>query len=347
MRFSQLINSLQKAGAVLHDYKIANDPEIVNGASIEKAQSQQISFLELGNPLINEFDSTNASAVLLPNQDVLKQKANKMEIAWAVLNDPRLGFAECLELLNPKPIYEPGIHKTAVIGKNVILGKQIFVGPNVSIGSNCQIGDNTIIHAGVVLYNDVKIGNQCVLHGNCVLHRKSMLNDNCVIHSNAVIGSEGFGFVPTKNGWKKMPQTGSVILEEDVEVGCSTTIDRPSVGETRIGAGTKIDNLVQIGHGVVTGKGCAMASQVGIAGGAQLGDGVILAGQVGVANRVKVGDRVIASSKCGIHADVEAEQVISGFPAMPNKLWLRCSTHFKRLPEITKTIRQLTRSDST
>ena len=138
-----------------------------------------------------------------------------------------------------------------------------------------------------------------------------------------------------------MPQTGQVVLEAAVEVGCGSTIDRPSVGETRLGAGTKIDNQVQIGHGVQTGNGCAFAAQVGIAGGATLGAGVILAGQVGVANRAKVGDRAIASSKTGIHGEVAAGEVVSGYPAIPNRLWLRCSAAFAKLPEMAKQLRDL------
>jgi UDP-3-O-[3-hydroxymyristoyl] glucosamine N-acyltransferase len=140
-----------------------------------------------------------------------------------------------------------------------------------------------------------------------------------------------------------MPQTGLVVLEDGVEIGCGSTIDRPSVGETRIGAGSKVDNLVQIGHGVVTGRGCALASQVGIAGGARLGDGVILAGQVGVANRAVIGDRAIASSKSGIHGEIASGEVVSGYPAIPNRLWLRCSAAFSKLPEMTKQLRQLQR----
>ena len=167
-----------------------------------------------------------------------------------------------------------------------------------------------------------------------------------MINSNAVIGSEGFGFVPTAAGWRKMPQTGQVVLEDGVEMGCGSTVDRPSVGETRIGAGTKIDNLVQIGHGVSTGRGCALASQVGIAGGARLGNGVILAGQVGVANRAVIGDRAIASSKSGIHGEVAAGEVVSGFPAIPNRVWLRCSAAFNKLPEMAKALRELKRESS-
>ena len=192
-----------------------------------------------------------------------------------------------------------------------------------------------------MVYGDVEVGEGCELHAGAVLHPGSRLAAGCVVHSNAVVGSEGFGFVPTATGWRKMPQTGLVVLEEGVEVGCGSTIDRPSVGETRIGAGTKIDNLVHIGHGVVTGRGCALAAQVGIAGGAKLGNGVILAGQVGVANRATIGDRAIASSKSGIHGDVAAGEVVSGYPAIPNRLWLRCSAVFNKLPDMARSLRQL------
>jgi UDP-3-O-[3-hydroxymyristoyl] glucosamine N-acyltransferase len=138
-----------------------------------------------------------------------------------------------------------------------------------------------------------------------------------------------------------MPQTGRVVLEDAVEVGCGSMVDRPAVGETRLGEGSKIDNLVHVGHGVQLGRGCALAAQVGIAGGAVLGNGVILAGQVGVANRARIGDRAIASSKSGIHGEVAAGEVVSGYPAIPNRLWLRCSAAFNRLPEMARTLRQL------
>tara|TARA_Y100001968_G_scaffold94151_1_gene84585 strand:+ start:5064 stop:6107 length:1044 start_codon:yes stop_codon:yes gene_type:complete len=341
MLISQLINSLKQGKGNLKSYKIKDNIEIINGASLDKAQSNEISFLEQGSYLAKEINKTKASAILLPDEQKLKLIASTLNFSWAIFEDPRLAFAETLELLNPKIKPIPGIHPTAVIGNNVILGKSITIGPNTFIGDNSQIGDFSIIHAGVVIYDNVKIGSNNELHANCVIHPKTSIANQCIIHSNSVIGSEGFGFVPTKKGWVKMPQTGSVIIDNDVEIGCNTTIDRPSVGLTSIGAGTKIDNLVQVGHGVSIGKGCAMASQVGIAGGANIGNSVILAGQVGVANRAQVGDRVIASSKCGIHTDIKEGSVISGFPAMPNKLWLRCYANFKKLPEIAKSIRQL------
>jgi len=327
----------------LQIHNIANDPELLSGASLSSAKSYQLSFLEKDNLLKVELSQTKAGALLLPPVDEVINKVKEKGIAWAVLNNPRLGFAESLTLLSPRKIALEGIHPTAVIGENVNIGNNVSIGAHACLGNNTKIGNNSIIHPGVVLYENVHIGQNNELHANCVIHTSTRLGDRVTVHSNAVIGSEGFGFVPTPNGWYKMPQTGIVVLQNDVEVGCGSTIDRPAVGETKIGSGTKIDNLVQIGHGVTTGKGCAMAAQVGIAGGAILGNGVILAGQVGVGNRVKVGNHVVASSKCGVHADVPDNEVISGFPAMPNRLWLRCSAHFRRLPEIVKTLKN--RSD--
>ena len=182
---------------------------------------------------------------------------------------------------------------------------------------------------------------QNIFFPNCVIYQNTIIKNNCIVNSNTVIGSEGFGFIPQNGKWKKMPQTGGVILNNEVEIGTNCCVDRPAVGFTEIGEGTKIDNLVQIGHGVNIGKNCAFAAQVGIAGGAIIGDGVILAGQVGVNNRVKVGNNVIASSKCGIHCDINDGEVISGFPAMQNKSWLRSSSVFKKLPELAKKLRQL------
>ena len=233
-----------------------------------------------------------------------------------------------------------------MVDASATIGSGVHIGPHVVVGEACSIADGCTLHAGAVLYEDVQLAKGCEIHSGAVLHPGSRLAAQCVVHSNAVVGSEGFGFGPTAQGWRKMPQTGLVVLEEAVEVGCGTTIDRPSVGETRIGAGTKIDNLVQIGHGVITGKGCALASQVGIAGGAKLGHGVILAGQVGVANRAVIGDGAIASSKSGIHGEVAAGEVVSGYPAIPNRLWLRCSAAFNKLPEMAKTLRKLQASEA-
>ncbi len=344
MQFNEIVENLKQGQSGVVDFKIKNNPVILTAASLEKDNRNDISFLDNNSPLSlrNLIKISKASALLLPaNDNYIVEIAKEIPVDWILLKEPKIAFAETLEFLYPSNIENEGIHKSAVIGKNVKISSDVSIGANAYIGDNTKIGAGTIIHAGVVVYKNVSIGAKNLIHANSVIHSGSTLGDECVINANAVIGGEGFGFVPTTHGWKKMPQVGIVILKNKVEIGSGSTIDRPSVGETIIGEDTKIDNLVQIGHGVTTGKGCAMAAQVGIAGGAQIGNAVILAGQVGVSNKIKIGDRVIASSKTGIVSNIESGKVVSGFPAIPNKLWLRCSANFKKLPEIAKAIRQL------
>ncbi|MFM8524810.1 MAG: UDP-3-O-(3-hydroxymyristoyl)glucosamine N-acyltransferase [Cyanobacteriota bacterium] len=340
MRFSSLLGHLSALEAST-PRDLGEDPLLTGAAALDQAVAGQLSFLERGNALAAALAGTGASALLLPLDAELQALASAQGVAWVAVRDPRLAFAEALEALHPRRLRPAGIHPSAVIDPAARIGDGVHIGPHVVIGEGSVVGDRCILHAGVVLYDDVQLAESCEIHAGAVLHPGSRLARACVVHSNAVIGSEGFGFVPTAQGWRKMPQTGLVVLEEAVEVGCGTTIDRPSVGETRIGAGTKIDNLVQIGHGVSTGQGCALAAQVGIAGGARLGAGVILAGQVGVANRATIGDGAIAASQSGIHGDVAAGEVVSGYPAIPNRLWLRCSAVFSKLPEMARTLRQL------
>ncbi|AFY27921.1 UDP-3-O-(3-hydroxymyristoyl)glucosamine N-acyltransferase [Cyanobium gracile] len=340
MRFSSLLTRIGAVqdGSPRH---LAGDPEITGAEALDRAGPGQLAFLEPGNALGAALSASGAAALLLPLDEEIQQLASERGLAWVALKDPRLGFAQALAALHPPTPKPPGIHPSAVIDPRAAVAADVHVGAHGVIGAGSVVAAGCVLHAGVVLYEDVQLGEGCEIHANAVLHPGSRLGAGCVIQSQAVIGAEGFGFVPTATGWVKMPQTGRVVLEDGVEVGCGSTIDRPSVGETRIGAGTKIDNLVHVGHGVVTGKGCALAAQVGIAGGAVLGNGVILAGQVGVANRAVIGDRAIASSKSGIHGEIAAGEVVSGYPAIPNRLWLRCSAVFNKLPEMARTLRQL------
>jgi UDP-3-O-[3-hydroxymyristoyl] glucosamine N-acyltransferase len=340
MRFSDLLSQLSEVTEST-PREVGGDPELLGAESLERAGASQLSFLEAGHALSLALTASAAAAVLLPLDPELQEVAQARGLAWVALKDPRLAFAEALEALYPRTLPPAGIHASAVVDPSARIGEGVHLAARVVVGADCVLGAGCVLHPGVVLYEDVQLGEGCELHANAVLHPGSRLGRHCVVHSGAVIGSEGFGFVPSAQGWRKMPQTGQVVLEEGVEVGCGSTVDRPSVGETRLGAGTKIDNLVHIGHGVVTGRGCALAAQVGIAGGARLGNGVILAGQVGVANKAVIGDRAIASSKSGIHGEVGAGEVVSGYPAIPNRLWLRCSAAFSRLPEMAKTLRQL------
>jgi UDP-3-O-[3-hydroxymyristoyl] glucosamine N-acyltransferase len=222
-----------------------------------------------------------------------------------------------------------------------VLGRDIYIGPHVTIHGGVKIGDRAKIHANVVIYPDVEIGAETILHANCTIHERARIGDRCVIHSGATIGAEGFGFVPTAAGWFKMEQAGYTVLEEGVEIGCNSCIDRPAVGETRIGRETKLDNLVHIGHGCKIGSYCAIAAQVGLAGGVEVGNRVLLGGQVGVANKVTIGDRSMASAKTGIHNNVEPGTVVSGYPAVLHRTWLKNSAIINRLPEIYQAIKKL------
>ena len=340
MRFSRLLQQLPAVEEAM-DRHLADDPDIVGAESLERSGPGQLSFLEPGHAPAATLEATGASAVLLFPDPQLQELARARGLAWVAVPQPRLAFAEALEALYPKRSPEAGVHPTAVMSAAAQVDPTVHVGAHAVIGPDCVVAAGCVLHPGVVLVENVILGQGCEIHANAVLHPGARLGKGCVVQSGAVIGAEGFGFVPTPAGWRKMPQTGLVVLEDGVEVGCGSMIDRPSVGETRVGAGTKIDNLVHIGHGVTIGRGCALAAQVGIAGGARLGDGVILAGQVGVANRATLGDGAIASSKSGIHGDVPAGEVVSGYPAIPNRLWLRCSAAFSKLPEMARTLRHL------
>jgi len=343
MKFTEILEKLAN-GVKEHSISSHPDcnPDLLNVAYLEEATEQSISYID-GPKFFPLLATTAASALILPLDQSLQEQASSRNIAWLAAKDPRLLFAQTINLFY-KP-YRPlsGIHPTAVIADDVILGHDVSIGAHVVINSGVKIGDQVCIHPNVVIYPDVVIGEGTLLHANCTIHERTVLGAGCVIHSGAVIGSEGFGFVPTKQGWYKIEQSGFTILEEGVEVGCNSTIDRPNVGETRIKKGTKLDNLVHIAHGCVVGSGCAFAAQVGLAGSVQVGNGVILAGQVGIANQAKIGDGVIVSAQSGIHNDVEAGQVMSGSPAVPNKLYLKVSAIYKRLPEMYQAFKNSTK----
>ena len=237
----------------------------------------------------------------------------------------------------------PEIHATAVIHPSAQIGVDVYIGSHAVVQSEVKIGDGVCIYPNVVIYPQVQIGDRTVLHANCVIHERTHIGADCLIRSGAVIGAEGFGFVPTLEGWFKMEQSGYTVLEDKVEVGCNSTIDRPAVGDTRIACNTKIDNFVQIAHGCQLGQNCAIAAQVGLSGSVDMGNRVILAEQVGISNQVKLGDGAIATAKAGIHNNVEPGAVVAGYPAISQKLFLKTSAIYNRLPEMYQSLKQLQR----
>jgi UDP-3-O-[3-hydroxymyristoyl] glucosamine N-acyltransferase len=340
MKFSELLQALEQGENHSLVVKPACDPDITSVAQVEQAQPGTISYID-GSKFASAIDSTEASALILPLDDALQTKASDRDIAWVATDQPRKLFAETIAVFYQPFRLEPSIHPTAVIHPSVQLGKNAAIGAHVVIQAGVTIGNEVCIHPNVVIYPDVTIGDRTVLHANCTIHERTQIGKDCVIHSGAVIGSEGFGFVPTPEGWFKMQQSGTVILEDDVEVGCNSTIDRPALETTRIGRNTKIDNLVHVAHGCQVGEGCIMAGQVGLAGAVTLGKRVILAGQVGIVDHVKIGDGAIASAKAGVHHDVEAGAIVTGIPAIPHKLFVKATAVFNRLPEMYQALRRL------
>lgn len=343
MKFSEILNRLN---ANIADHSLTQnpnqDPEIMGMAAIDEAISGTLSYVE-NEKFASAIAQTNATAVILPVNDAIQAQAQEKGLAWMTTADPKLLFAVAIALFYQPYRPNPEIHPTAVIHPTAKIGNDVYIGPHAVIQQGVEIGNNAVIHPNVVIYPDVKIGDRTTLHANSTIHERSQIGADCVIHSGAVIGAEGFGFVPTRTGWYKVEQSGYTVLEDGVEVGCNTAIDRPAVGETRIGRNTIIDNLVQIGHGCHIGSGCAIAGQAGMAGGVKVGNRVILAGQTGIANKVKIGDGAIASAQSGIHSDVAPGEIVSGSPAVPHKLYLRISAIYSRLPDIYQAFRQLQR----
>ena len=341
MKFSDIIKRLGTSAEI--NSLITNqflNPDIEGMAAVDRATANHLSYIE-SSKFASRLSITNASALILPQDQELQEKASEKGIAWISTRQPRLMFAQAIALFYQPFRPSPQIHPTAVIDTSAIVGKDVYIGSHVVIEQGVTIGDRVCIHPNVVIYPNVEIGDNTVLHANCTIHERSKIGSNCVIHSGAVIGSEGFGFVPTAEGWFKMEQSGYTVLEDGVEIGCNSAIDRPSVGETRVGRNTKVDNLVQIGHGCQIGQNSVICGQAGLAGGVTVGNQVMLGGQVGVANKAKIGDGAIAAAQTGITSSISAGAIVSGNPALPNKLSLKISAISKRLPEMYQIIKEL------
>lgn len=343
MKFSEVVQKL--GDGANHNSLTSNkdcNPEITGLAAVDQASSATLSYIE-GAKFASEVGKTKASALILPLTEALQIEAQERGMAWIATSHPRLLFAQAINLFYQPFRPAPEIHPTAVIHPSAQLGSQLYIGAHVVIQAGVKIGDGVCVHPNVVIYPEAQIGDRTILHANCTIHERTRIGADCVIHSGAVIGAEGFGFVPVSTGWFKMEQSGYTVLEDGVEVGCNSNIDRPAVGETRIGRNTKIDNLVQVGHGCQVGINCAMAAHVGLAGGVKIGNQVILAGQVGVGNQAKMGDGAIASARAGVHNDVAPGVIVSGYPAVPHKIYLKASAIYNRLPEMYQLLKQLQR----
>lgn len=340
MRFSELVQTLDPAAPNSLLSQPDLNPEVSGVAAVDAAVAGQLSYIE-GGRFVAFLETTQASALILPMDETLQSQATTRGIAWMSTPNPRLLFAKAIALFYQPFRPAPGIHPTAVIDPSVKLGDRVSIGAHVVIQPNVVLGDDVCIHPNVVIYPDVQVGDRTLLHANCVIHERTQIGADCVIHSGAVIGSEGFGFVPVAVGWVKIEQSGRTVLEDGVEIGCNSTVDRPAVGETRVGRNTKLDNLVHIGHGCQVGEGCAMAAQTGLAGAVEVGNRVIMGGQVGIANQAKIGDGVQIGAQSGIASDVAPGEAVIGTPAVPRRLFGKIAVITQHLPEMYQVMRRV------
>jgi UDP-3-O-[3-hydroxymyristoyl] glucosamine N-acyltransferase len=317
--------------------KIEGDGAIqINGvATLEKASSGDLSFLT--NPkYFKEAKTTKASAIIVGNDcPVLNLPMLRHE-------NPYLIFAKAIEIFySPKPA-KPEIHPTAWIADTAKIEKGVSIGAYTYVGDEVIVEEFVDIKANCTIYQKATIGAGTIIHSGSTIREGVKIGKRCIIQNNAVVGSDGFGYAKEQGGsWYKILQAGTVVIGDDVEIGAGTTIDRAALGETSIDAGTKIDNLVQIGHGSMIGKNSLICAQVGLAGSTKVGDEVILAGQVGIAGHLTIGDRAMATAQAGIGHSIEPGKVVSGSPELDNKTWLRATAAFARLPIIQKTVRDL------
>lgn len=309
--------------------------EVEGVAGIEAATPKEITFLS--NPrYASRAAATGAGAI------IVGQELKGAKLAQLISSNPYLDFARALEIFYKVPATAPGVHATAVVADSAQIGANASIGAYAVIGDDVVLGDNAVIHPHVTIYAGVHIGDDFIAHAQSVVREHCRIGNRVILQNGAHIGTDGYGFARRADGsHHKIPQSGIVVLEDDVEIQAGTCIDRAAVGETRIRRGAKIDNLVQVGHAVEIGEDNLICAQVGIAGSTTLGKNCILAGQVGVINHLTIGDGVIITAQTGVGHDIESGRKISGSPEIDNSRWLRCTAVYNRLPDLERDVRQL------
>ncbi len=328
MKLAELARVL---GATCHGDQ---DQEITGVEGIEQAGPGQLTFV--ANPKYTPFARTTKAAAVLVTEDFEPIAAATLRTA-----NPYLAFARAIDVFHPAPQYPPGIHPTAVIDPSATIGQGAHIGPYVVVGAGVSIGQGATLLPHVVIYPKAKIGDYFFAHAHSVVRESCQLGDHVILQNGAIVGSDGYGFAKEDGGtWHKITQSGAVVLGDQVEIQANSCIDRASVGNTEIARGTKVDNLVQVGHGSTVGENTLLCSQVGLAGSSHVGKNVVLAGQVGVVGHSLIGDGVIVTAQSGVPGDVAPGSVISGSPAFEHRRWMRSVAAFNRLPELIKQMRK-------
>jgi UDP-3-O-[3-hydroxymyristoyl] glucosamine N-acyltransferase len=314
------------------------DVDIVRVAAIHKAGPGDLTFVS-NSRYLPQLATTRASAVILG-----RTQGAQPRVPCAVLHtdDPYTAFAHAVALFAPAAPRPQGVDPRSAVAGDATIAAGAYIGPFVSVGAGASIGARTIVHSNVAIGPGARIGADCVIHSQASIRERVILGDRVTLHDGVVVGSDGYGFARQKDGTHlKIPQHGDVVIEDDVEIGANSTIDRPAIGETRIRAGTKLDNLVHVAHGVTIGRRVLLAAQVGIAGSTTIGDDVMMAGQSGVAGHITVGDKAIVGAKSAVLQPVKAGAFVTGSPAIRHAEWRKASVVFRRLPSMKKRLEEL------
>jgi UDP-3-O-[3-hydroxymyristoyl] glucosamine N-acyltransferase len=327
-------------GVVVGDKEV----EIAGVAAIEEAQAGEISFI--ANPrYLPKLNETRASAV------IVSKEITQANVPLLCTANPYLAFAKILTLYSQQPYRPRGVDGQAWISPTSQLGKDLTIYPGVYVGDRCSIGDQVTLYPGVCVGEDSSIGDDSILHSNVSIYPKTTIGKRVILHAGVVVGSDGFGYAKEGRKNVKVPQVGRVEIEDDVEIGANTTIDRATLGRTIIQRGTKIDNLVQVAHNVVIGEDSIIVAQVGISGSTKIGSNVTIAGQVGLVGHIQIGDNVKVGAQSGVMNDLPPNQAFTGSPAIPHREFLRLMAIFQKLPEMKKTLseieKRLTRIEET
>jgi UDP-3-O-[3-hydroxymyristoyl] glucosamine N-acyltransferase len=315
--------------------------EIRGVAGIDHATEGQLTFLanRRYSPLLK---TTRASAVLVEDGVELPRQDGRSPLAALRTANPYLAFAYAIELFYDAPVYPVGVHPTAVVTASAKIGAGAHIGPYCFVDEGAEVGPRAVLHSFVTIYRRAKIGADFFAHAHSVVREACIVGDRVILQNGAIIGGDGLGYAKRADGtWHKMVQTGPAVLEDDVEVQANACVDRATVGETRIGHGTKIDDLVLVGHASQVGANTMLCGQVGLAGSTKIVDSCILAGQVGTAGHLTVGDATVITAQSGVPNDVPARALYSGYPAVENREWLKMMAALRRLPELQKRVQQL------
>jgi UDP-3-O-[3-hydroxymyristoyl] glucosamine N-acyltransferase len=301
---------------------------------LDTAKAEHLSFLH-NSKYVEEARSSEAGAILVADPETLPGRN------LLVYPEPYLALARALEVFYPVVRPEPGVHPSAVVADGVSVGEGASIGPLASVAEGTMVGERSVVGAGCVLGRGVEIGTDCILHPRVVVEDKCRIGDRCIVHSGTVIGSDGFGFATVEGTHHKVPQVGVVVLEDDVELGSNVCVDRAALGETRIGRGTKVDNLVQIAHNVEIGEHCLLVAQVGISGSTQIGHHTVFAGQSGCSGHLKIGSGVVLVARAAAFKDVPDGATMAGAPARPHREWLKANANVQRLGGLRAKVKQL------